>query len=199
MPVMFSGCSSTDEKVKVPKGHSLLADGRYGSSYQAFVNKPDYRDTRDVWYHDARIAAAHAANSKIVVHLGIQRGILWVNDKVAMDFPVCTGSADNKTPKGRFTIIQKAEEYQSHTYGRILDADGRCVERNATSAMPVPEGGEFVGADMPLWMRIHGGYGLHVGAVYRDADSHGCVRVPKEPCRKLFDRCGLGTTVIIQD
>ncbi|WP_081863577.1 L,D-transpeptidase family protein [Akkermansia muciniphila] len=48
-------------------------------------------------------------------------------------------------------------------------------------------------------MRIHGGIGLHVGTVFRDANSHGCIRVPVEACRILFDKCGLGTTVIVQE
>lgn len=63
----------------------------------------------------------------------------------------------------------------------------------------VPPGGKFIGAKMPLWMRIHGGIGLHVGTVYRDANSHGCIRVPVEACRILFDKCGLGTAVIVQE
>ncbi len=197
--VMFTGCSSDSKKLNVPKGHTLQADGRYGSSYQAFLKRPDYLETRDVWYHDGRIARAHARNSKIMVHLGIQRGVLWVEDKVAMDFPVCTGRSSHETPRGKYSIIQKEEEYRSHTYGCVLDADGRCVNADATSAAPVPPGGKFEGAKMPMWMRIYKGYGLHVGRVYRDADSHGCVRVPKEPCRILFDRCGLGTPVIIGD
>ena len=65
--------------------------------------------------------------------------------------------------------------------------------------LSVPRGGKFIGAKMPLWMRIHGGIGLHVGTVYRDANSHGCIRVPVEACRILFDKCGLGTAVVVQE
>ena len=155
--------------------------------------------TRDVWYHDARISQAGTKNSKIVIHLKNQRGVLWVDDQVAMDFPVCTGRSTHETPRGRFTIIQKDEDYRSRSYGSVFDVSGKCVNSDATSSSPVPRGGKFIGAKMPLWMRIHGGIGLHVGTVYRDANSHGCIRVPVEACRILFDKCGLGTAVVVQE
>ena len=125
--------------------------------------------------------------------------MLWVDDQVAMDFPVCTGRSTHETPQGRFTIIQKDEDYRSRSYGSVFDVSGKCVNSDATSSSPVPRGGKFIGAKMPLWMRIHGGIGLHVGTVYRDANSHGCIRVPVEACRILFDKCGLGTAVVVQE
>lgn len=193
--LLLSGCSSN----VTPNGKPLLKDGRYASSYEAFVADPQYRDTRDVWYQDARINQATPRNSKIVVHLKDQRGVLWVDGHVAMDFPVCTGKSTHETPRGKFSIIQKVEDYRSRSYGSVFDASGTCVNSDATASSPVPKGGKFIGAKMPLWMRIHGGVGLHVGRVYRDADSHGCIRVPVESCRILFDKCGTGTPVIIQE
>ena len=194
--VLLAGCSSS---TKAPNGRPLMKDGRYASSYNAFVADPNYRHTRDVWYHDARISRAGTKNSKIVIHLKNQRGVLWVDDQVAMDFPVCTGRSTHETPRGRFTIIQKDEDYRSRSYGSVFDVSGKCVNSDATSSSPVPRGGKFIGAKMPLWMLIHGGIGLHVGTVYRDANSHGCIRVPVEACRILFDKCGLGTAVVVQE
>lgn len=82
--VLLAGCSSF---TKAPNGRPLMKDGRYASSYNAFVADPNYRHTRDVWYHDARISQAGTKNSKIVIHLKNQRGVLWVDDQVAMGFP----------------------------------------------------------------------------------------------------------------
>lgn len=194
--LVLAACSSTP---KTPHGKPLMKDGRYASSYDAFVVDPQYRFTRDIWYHDGRIRQAQTKNSKIVVRLKDQRGVLWVNGEPAMDFPVCTGKSTHETPRGRFTIIQKDADYRSRSYGSVFDASGVCVNSDATSSSRVPSGGKFIGAKMPLWMRIHGGIGLHVGTVYRDANSHGCIRVPVEACRILFDKCGMGTTVIVQE
>jgi lipoprotein-anchoring transpeptidase ErfK/SrfK len=194
------GCSTTNKAPKAgPNGEPLLQDGRYLASYDAFVADPEYRNTRDVWYHDERISQANAKNSTITIHLKNQRGVLKVNNQVAMDFPVCTGKSTHETPRGTFKIIQKDADYRSHTYGSVFDAAGNCVNDDATSSSRVPTGGQFIGAKMPLWMRIHGGVGLHVGKVYRDANSHGCIRVPIEACQVLFDHCGLGTTVVVLD
>lgn len=176
-----------------------LPDGRIGASYQDFLNRSDYRDTRDVWYHDERIGKANTENSKIIIRLGVQRGTLLVDDQIAMDFPVCTGRSSFETPRGSFRIIEKVEDYRSRSYGSVYDASGERVNSDATPSSPVPAGGKFVGAAMPLWMRIKDGYGLHVGRVLRDADSHGCVRIPQEACSYLFEKCGEGTRVIIKD
>ena len=41
-----SACSSTP---KTPHGKPWMKDGRYSSSYDAFVADPQYRFTRDIW------------------------------------------------------------------------------------------------------------------------------------------------------
>ncbi len=194
--LLLAACSSTP---KTPHGKPLMKDGRYSSSYDAFVADPQYRFTRDIWYYDERIRQAQTRNSKIVIHLKDQRGVLWVNGQPAMNFPVCTGRSTHETPRGKFSIIQKDADYRSRSYGSVFDASGLCVNSDATSSSRVPSGGKFIGAKMPLWMRIHGGIGLHVGTVFRDANSHGCIRVPVEACRILFDKCGMGTTVVVQE
>lgn len=85
--LLLAACSSTP---RTPHGKPLMKDGRYASSYEAFVADPQYRFTRDIWYHDERIRQAGTRNSKIVIHLKDQRGVLLVDGKPAMNFPVCT-------------------------------------------------------------------------------------------------------------
>ena len=72
--LFLSACSSTP---RTPHGKPLMKDGRYASSYEAFVADPQYRFTRDIWYHDERIQQARTRNSRIVIHLNDQRGVLW--------------------------------------------------------------------------------------------------------------------------
>ena len=196
---LATGLVSCSSKVSdTPFGKPIGKDGRAPATYTDFKNSPDYRITRDVWYHDERLASATPKNSVIRINLDNQRGTLWVDDRIAMDYPVSTGRSRFKTPKGSFAIQEKKEDYRSRTYGTVFNSAGKVVNGDATSSSPVPSGGKFVGTKMPLWMRIHGGYGLHIGVVYRDASSHGCIRVPKEPCRILFAKAGVGTKVVVE-
>lgn len=183
---------------QAPSGPPRLPDGRLVSTYDDFLKRPDYRDTRDVWYNDALIDQANTKSSRIEILLDSQRGRLYVHDELAMDFPVCTGKNRYETPRGTFKIIEKKEHYRSHSYGSVYDSSGDMVVADATPGTRVPSGGKYLGSEMPLWMRIHGGVGLHVGRVYRDADSHGCIRVPPEACTILFDKCGVGTVVQVK-
>lgn len=187
----LSSCSST------PKENDKLPDGRLLASYENFLNRADYRDTGDIWYNDARIEKAGRKNTRILIKLEDQRGHLLVEGKEAMDFPVCTGKDTHETPRGSFTIIEKKEKYRSHSYGSVYDSEGNIVVADATPGTKVPKGGKYVGSSMPLWMRLRGGVGMHVGRVYRDAASHGCIRIPPEACSILFEKCPNGTPVRI--
>ncbi|WP_031930309.1 L,D-transpeptidase [Akkermansia muciniphila] len=140
--LLLAACSSTP---RTPHGKPLMKDGRYASSYEAFVADPQYRFTRDIWYHDERIRQAGTRNSKIVIHLKDQRGVLLVDGKPAMNFPVCTGKSAHETPRGKFSIIQKDADYRSRSYGSVFDASGLCVNSDATSSSRVPPGGKFIG------------------------------------------------------
>ena len=66
--------------------------------------------------------------AECVIHLNDQRGVLWVDGKPAMNFPVCTGKSAHETPRGKFSIIQKDADYRSRSYGSVFDASGLCVK-----------------------------------------------------------------------
>ncbi|NNC90613.1 MAG: L,D-transpeptidase [Akkermansiaceae bacterium] len=114
---------------------------------------------------------------------------------------VATGRAGHATPTGTFTISEKVAGKRSTLYGRIYDAEGLLVNGDADSRKDrVPPGGEFVGAPMPYWMRLTGyGIGMHVGAIPNPGTpaSHGCIRMPEEMARTLFEKAPAGTQVTI--
>jgi len=62
----------------------------------------------------------------------------------------------------------------------------------------VPEGAEFVGAEMPNFMRFNGGVGMHTGNLPGYAASHGCVRMPNYMAEKFYENAKLGTPVIVE-
>lgn len=189
--VALSSCSSKIEE------NDKLPDGRLVSSHANFLKRADYRDTADIWYSDARIEKAGKKTARVLIELENQRGHLLVDGKEAMDFPVCTGKDTHKTPRGKFSIIEKQRKYRSHSYGSVYDSAGNMAVADATPRTKVPSGGKYVGASMPLWMRLHGGVGMHVGTVYRNASSHGCIRIPSEACSIIFEKCPVGTPVRI--
>ena len=51
---------------------------------------------------------------------------------------------------------------------------------------------------MPYWMRITGGYGMHVGFVTGYPVSHGCVRLPEDMAKTFFEHTPIGTNVTIR-
>lgn len=172
---------------------------RIASTFESFIANPEYRHTRDMWRGGA-LDAYNPAKSHVEILLKEQRGRLYINGTIAMDFPICSGRVGGmETPKGNFRISQKVEDYRSNRYGSFMSKDGQLVVKGNVSSSDVPpEGTVFEGADMPYWMRFNGAIGMHVGDVYRHGNSHGCVRVPEEACRILFEKLTVGSKVIVK-
>lgn len=149
--------------------------------------------------HSGLLARAVAGNSALEISLADQRGLLLVDGDVAMDFPVATGKASHPTPEGHYRIMEKKKDHASNLYGRIVSPDGQTVVADAdTRAHPVPEGGRFVGAPMPYWMRLTAtGVGLHVGHVPDRPASHGCIRLKRGVAEELFGILEVGSPVTI--
>lgn len=145
------------------------------------------------------MAVASSENIAIEIDLSQQRGLLLVDGKIAMDFPVATGKRSHPTPEGSYTILGKQRDYASNLYGKIVDGSGNVVVKDAdVRTDSVPEGGAFVGAPMPYWMRLtNSGVGMHVGYVPGRPASHGCIRLKRSVAREIFELAAIGTPVTI--
>ncbi len=167
-------------------------------TYEAFIASPTYRESRDMW-RGAALAQYAPAASHVEILLNEQRGRLYIKGQIAMDFPICSGRVGgHETPRGSFRISQKAKEYRSNLYGSYVNASGGFVQGGARPGKPGPKGTRFQGTPMPYWMRFNGAIGLHVGAVHRQGESHGCVRVPEEACSILFEKLAVGSRVVVK-
>lgn len=166
-------------------------------AYEIFVKEhPKYPKTMSI-YRNNELMKQATPSCPIYICLSQQRGRLYVNGKVAADWPVSTGVNDHPTPTGSFRVIEKKREYSSRTWGRIVDADGKCVVRDANSTIDtVPKGGKFIGSPMPNWQRLtSSGIGMHTGKVRAGRVlSHGCIRTPGRMARELFDITATGRT-----
>ncbi|MFT3990938.1 MAG: L,D-transpeptidase [Luteolibacter sp.] len=169
-------------------------------TYDHFKADPKYPKTYNVWKNEEVLAKTDASNSRIVINLAKQRGFLMKGDEVAIDYPICSGTAERPTPRGTFPIKEKIVDKSSNTYGKILDASGDVVNGNADiNKDPIPEGGKFVGAPMRYWMRMTGdGVGHHIGPIRRYPASHACVRGPGAVMPIIYSKVRVGTPIIVE-
>lgn len=198
--LLTPGCAVLEDMQKQWKGAGSKAKmaARYKQPHMDFRSQPGWR--KQTYRNPELLAKATATNSAVEISLREQRGLLLVDGNVAMDFAVATGKSSHPTPKGSYKIIDKKQDYASNLYGRIVSATGETVVSDAdTRSDVVPEGGKFVGARMPYWMRITPtGVGMHVGYVPGRPASHGCIRLKKDVAVELFKILGLGTPVTVE-
>jgi len=155
---------------------------------------------KKVYRNETALAELTEENTGMQISLKDQRAMLMAGDLIAIEFPIASGKRSHPTPTGSYTVLDKKRTYRSNLYGKIYDAEGAVTVSDADSrSNAVPEGGRFVGASMPYWMRLtNTGIGLHVGYVPggRPA-SHGCVRMPRKVAPEIFKSVKLGAPVVI--
>lgn len=194
----LTACTTLEERrqrAEVKKLSDAKATSR--ADHAAWRGAPGWRDK--TYRNEALIALATDSNSAVEIALSEQRGLLLVDELIAMDFPVATGKRSHPTPAGSYKILGKVKDYKSNLYGKIVDAAGTVVVADADSRTDaIPEGGSFQGARMPYWMRLtNDGVGMHVGYVPGRPASHGCIRLRKQTAGTLFGIIKTGTPVVI--
>lgn len=115
--------------------------------------------------------AVHAGPLVMVVSITEQRAYVYRNGILIGATTVSTGRAGHETPTGVFTVLQKQKEHRSTIYD---------------------------GAPMPYMERLTwGGIALHAGGLPGYPESHGCIHLPTQFARLLFDVSPNGMTVVI--
>src|SRR5277367_7177111 len=109
----------------------------------------------------------------MVVSITEQRGYVYRNGVLIGATTVSTGRPGHLTPTGVFTVLQKQKEHRSTIYD---------------------------GAPMPYMERLTwGGVALHAGGLPGYPESHGCIHLPSEFAKDLYDVSPPGMTVVIAD
>jgi hypothetical protein len=120
-----------------------------------------------IWFGDV----ARAGPLLLVVSLDQQRAYLYRNGVLTGVSTVSTGKQGHETPTGVFTILQKNKDHFSNLYDN---------------------------APMPYMQRLTwGGIALHAGGLPGYPASHGCIRLPSEFARLLFEVTSTGMTVVV--
>jgi hypothetical protein len=133
----------------------------------------------------------------IRIDLGEQRAYFYKGGELVGISVISSGREGFATKTGSFRIMQKDRYHKSSLYGNYVDAgSGAVVRRDVdTSKDRRPPGTVFDGADMPYFMRIVGGIGMHEGFLPGYPASHGCIRMPGFMAEKFFENVSLGTPV----
>lgn len=167
-------------------------------TYAHFKASPSYRSSYKTWKHPELFSSTPATQTRIVIDLSDQRGVMYKGDTPIYDYPISSGKRKYPTPTGSFKVLEKLKaDKRSSLYGKIYDAEGKVVNRDADSRKDsVPEGGRFEGALMAYWMRITwDGVGMHKGRVPRYPASHGCIRTHSSAVATVFNKVIIGTPV----
>ena len=107
----------------------------------------------------------------IVVSLADQRAWVFRNGERIATSTVSTGKTGKETPTGVFPILEKKKVHHSNRYDN---------------------------APMPFMQRLTwDGVAMHAGRLPGYPASHGCVRLPKEFARTLFEVTNRNETVVI--
>jgi hypothetical protein len=107
----------------------------------------------------------------VIVSLTEQRAYAYRNGILIGVSTVSTGKKGYETPTGVFTILQKDKDHHSKKYDN---------------------------APMPYQQRLTwDGVALHAGGLPGYPESHGCVHLPTEFARQLFDATNMGMTVVV--
>jgi lipoprotein-anchoring transpeptidase ErfK/SrfK len=110
----------------------------------------------------------------MLISLAEQRLYVFGNHELIAWSTISSGRPGHTTPTGMFTITEKDLDHHSNLYNN---------------------------APMPFFMRLtDGGVGMHAGVLPGYPASHGCIRLPEEMARRLYQHVEPGTTVqIIED
>ncbi len=109
----------------------------------------------------------------VKIHISTSAGRLYVTegDEVLLATPVGVGTAAAPTPKGNFKINSKSRQ--------------RRRQSNPGAGYP-----------MTYWQSFYSpAYGMHWGFVKPYPSTHGCIRMPLNSARKVFDMTRVGTPV----
>jgi hypothetical protein len=200
LTLLLASCASRNPSDTTAGSPTKFVNPYPPGTYEHFKADPSYPKTYNVWKNNELLSLTNPDNSRIVLLLATQRGLLLNGDEVVMDYPICSGRQSHPTPTGQYQVLEKVVDKSSNKYGRIYDAEGTLVNGDADSTKdPIPEGGKFVGAPMRYWLRLTwDGVGHHIGPVRRYPASHACIRGPSGTMPTVYSKVKLGTPILVE-
>lgn len=157
---------------------ALTADARLSEedarqiSQELRVKSQRLRQPAPRLYPDV-IRDAEGCEHRVVIDIAGQRAYVFIDNLLAFETPISTASKGRYTPRGTFKITEKIRSGKRSTLYKSL---------------------------MPYWMRLgQSAIGMHTGQLPGYPASHGCVRMPDESAKFIFELLPRGTVVQIVD
>ncbi len=155
-------------------GTATPAAAQMPRASSADIDVAGMRPGEFMWFDDpALLPAGYAAPGPVslVVSIPAQRAYVYRDGVLIGVSTVSTGSPGRDTPTGDFTILQKQVFHRSNLYSN---------------------------APMPFMQRLTwDGIALHAGHLPGYPASHGCIRLPKEFARQLYQLTEMGGMVSV--
>lgn len=122
-----------------------------------------------------------SVNARIDVFISEQKLYYYENNKLVLTSSVVTGS-NNSTPRGNYKVIRKKKDVylKGSTYLEHVDYWIAFI-------------GRLYGIHDASWRNEFG------GDIYKRDGSHGCVNMPSDNMKKLYEKVKVGTAVNIYD
>ncbi len=140
-----------------------------------------------------------SGSPSIRISLSQQRAFFYKGGQLAGVSLISSGREGLDTVTGSFRILEKDAVHRSSLFGNYLNAEGKVIQTDVnTRTDRMPPGAHYEGANMPHWMRITGGTGMHAGFLPGYAASHGCIRMPAFMAEAFFRSVEIGTPVSIE-
>ncbi len=121
--------------------------------------------------HESKLANSNRSNTNVVIDISKQRAYLLVDGEIAVSTPVSTARPGKYTPRGTFYMTERVRS------GKVSN---------------------IYHVGMPYWMRLgSSAFGVHAGYLPGYPASAGCVRLPYDMARVIYDNTRSGTKVSI--
>jgi lipoprotein-anchoring transpeptidase ErfK/SrfK len=148
---------------------TLVAEPFWGSKISQAIDTAPHklRPGQFIW----KSSAVPLGPMMAVVRLAEQKVYVYRNDALIGVSTVSTGSRKRRTPTGIFTVLNKSRFHRSKKYNN--------------APMPYAQ-----------WLTSKG-IAMHAGKLPGYPASHGCIRMPSQFARFLFESSPVGMRVVI--
>jgi hypothetical protein len=154
----------------------ILRNGRVREEPPKAI-EPEPAPASDVKPAPASVMTPPDAERWIEIDISDQRLIAWENGEIRFDYTVSTGKPGFRTLPGTFNVYRKYEETRMRGY-------------------------DYDTPDVPWTMYYSGGFAIH-GAYWHDdfgtPVSHGCVNLPVDQAKALYEWADMGITVVVNE
>ena len=170
---------NTTSKVVVTNNINTTVAGIYNVKYSVSDSSGNYNSVSRVVY----VGTSQQINANTYIAVSINEQYIWFyqNGNLVISSPIVTGTRGfHDTPKGTYQILNKARNIY------LTGPDWRSFVNYWMSFI-----GNSIGLHDASWRSSFG------GSIYTTNGSHGCVNLPYNVAKTIYENASIGTKVIV--